>query len=111
LWIDYICIDQNEAPEEKNKEKSQQLKLMGKIYQKAFLVTVCLRLPDDPFGAVVEPIEKKLRFLGATVPEGALDEVMGRVEAFSACARLSPFTPESGRFRPLPGVCFSSQAP
>ncbi len=72
------------STEKNSTEKEQQLKLMGDIYWKAFLVTVCLQLPDTPFDAVTKPVEKRLRSWGATVPEGAFDEVMERVEAFAA---------------------------
>jgi hypothetical protein len=61
---------------------------MGKIYRTAFLVTICLRLPDDPFRAAAEPADEKLRSWGVTVPGGALDDGMGRVEAFLACDML-----------------------
>jgi Heterokaryon incompatibility protein (HET) len=81
LWIDSICINQKE---ENNIEKSQQLKLMGDVYRKAFLVTVCLQLPETPFHAAIEPIKATLRSWGVEVPEGALDEPMEKFEAFLA---------------------------
>lgn len=105
LWIDSICINQKDdesneennedessedenstkiSKEKKSTEKEQQLKLMGDIYWNAFLVTVCLQLPDTPFDAVTKSVEKKFRTWGVTVPEGAFDEVMERVEAFAA---------------------------
>jgi hypothetical protein len=37
LWIDSICINQGDFP-----EKTHQIKLMGDIYKKAFVVSVCL---------------------------------------------------------------------
>jgi len=100
LWIDSICIDQKEDKskeedsedenyKEKNStEKERQLKLMGDIYWKAFLVTVCLQLPETPFDVVTKPVEKKLRSWGATIPEGAFDEVIERLEALAASDML-----------------------
>jgi hypothetical protein len=60
----------------------------GEIYGHAFLVTVCLQLPDTPFDVVTKLVERKLCSWGATVPEGAFDEVMERVEALAASDML-----------------------
>jgi hypothetical protein len=49
IWIDCICIDQNN-----DTEKAEQLQIMGSIYSKAFQVLVWLGLPTESSDTLVE---------------------------------------------------------
>lgn len=49
LWIDAICIDQ-----ENTKEKSQQVRIMAEIYKRANEVLVWLGAPDSTFDTAVK---------------------------------------------------------
>ena len=55
LWIDSVCINQGDVL-----EKIQQIKLMGDIYKKAFVVSVCLQPPENPDNEVAEFLEPPL---------------------------------------------------
>ena len=55
LWIDSVCINQRDVP-----EKTRQIKLMGDIYGKAFVVSVCLQPPENPNNEAAGPLEPLL---------------------------------------------------
>jgi hypothetical protein len=63
LWIDSICINQ-----EKNDEKSKQILLMKKIYQRAFRVVVYLG--NDPDSCLAINLLRELRLFREYCPTG-----------------------------------------
>ena len=90
VWIDSICINQNDATSKEdttkpdstkedvikgtvktdNSEKSSQLKLMGDIYRSAFVVTVCLQPPEQSW------VREGLEWVEAALACDILDELV-----------------------------------
>ena len=52
LWIDSICINQNDK-----KEKASQMQLMKSIYSNAFFVSVCLQPPPIAGNEVADYVQ------------------------------------------------------
>jgi Heterokaryon incompatibility protein (HET) len=60
LWIDAICIDQNESDKDAKNEKYQQLQMMGQIYESAEAVLVWLGECDNVSSSLPELLKALL---------------------------------------------------
>jgi hypothetical protein len=118
LWIDSICINQNDK-----KEKTSQIQLMKSIYSKAFFVSVCLQPPPIAGNDVAGSLQTSqfLEFMGISEngknevaklsePDLAADMIQELLWAFtkSSATELSMWLKYAGRNRQPKWLAFEN---